>query len=673
MSFAILAAGALLAAAPPDTVPPAPPIESRPFWSGTPDAATFDRGVTRRLETARRTLDRLARQTGRRTLANTLRPYDQILRILDATGGETSLILAVHPDSGMRTVAEAAKRRVSALATELSLDRRVYDGLSALELDDADPQTRFYVERTLRDFRLNGVDRDEATRGRILALRDELVLIGQEFSRHIVNDVRRVVVDSAGELTGLPADFVAAHPPGPDGSIVLTTDYPDAFPVFTYARSDALRRRMREAFDNRAYPANMAVLDRLIARRAELAGLLGFASWADYATANKMVGSAANASEFIERVAEASRDAAGREHARLLARKRRDDSAAAVVNRWERSYLEEQIRREDFRFDSRDVRPYFAYPAVKQGVLEVASRLFGVTFRRMHNPPVWHPSVEAWEMLQQGTLVGRFYLDMHPREGKYKHAAQFDIRNGVAGVRLPEAALICNLPGGTPGDPGLMEHEDVITLFHEFGHLMHNLLAGRQRWVGLNANAIEWDVIEAPSQMLEEWAWDPAVLAGFARHHESGQPIPAELVRRMKQAREFGRALTVRQQMAYARLSLSLYDRPPAEANTDSITEASTRTYTPFPPVPGTHYQASFGHLDGYSAYYYTYMWSQVIAKDLFSGFDRADLLDPGPARRYRDAMLVPGSSAPAARLIEGFLGRPFGFDAWQRWLETGE
>jgi thimet oligopeptidase len=282
---------------------------------------------------------------------------------------------------------------------------------------------------------------------------------------------------------------------------------------------------------------------------------------------------------------------------------------------------------------------------------------------------VWDRSVEGWEMLEGGRLVGRLYLDMHPRAGKYEHAAAFPIRPGTSGGDLPEAALVCNLPGGTPGDPGLMTHEDVVTFFHEFGHLLHVLLGGRQRWEGVSGPRTEWDFVEAPSQMLEEWTWNPAVLATFARHYKTNQPIPATLVRQMRRADDFGKALDVRQQMAYARLSLSLYDRPPAQVNADSIVISANRAYTPFPPMPETHMQASFGHLDGYSAIYYTYMWSQVIAKDLFSGFDRRDLFAPGPARRYREEILAPGGSAPADSLIGHFLGRPFSFAAWQEWL----
>ena len=662
LRYVALAAAIAMPADPPDT-------ENQPFWTGHPDAAAFERSVDVRLARARDILAALVGVSGKRTVANTLVPYDRLMRELDRAAAATSLVQKVHPDSTLRQAADRSDRKVSALATDVSLDRRVFDAVRTMDLDGADDVTRHYVGRILRDFRLAGVDRDAATRERIKALREELVVIGQEFDRNIRDDVRVVEVASAAELEGLPPDYIAAHRPGPDGRIRITTEYPDVFPVLTYARSDDLRRRLRSEFDNRAHPANMAVLDRLIVRRHELARLLGYDSWADYALADKMVGSAARASEFIDQVVAASEGAAEREYRVLLEQKRKSDPDAADVGRWEIAYLRELVRRSEYDFDSQKVRPYFPYARVKQGVLDLAARLFGVTFRPMKDAPVWHSSVEGWEMYEGGRLTGRFYLDMHPRAGKFGHAAHFRIRTGTTDGALPESALVCNFPGDVPGDPGLMNHAEVETFLHEFGHLMHSLLA-RQRWNGVSGVRTEWDFVEAPSQMLEEWSWGPEVLAGFARHYETGEPIPAGLVGQLERATRFGRALDVRTQMTYARISLSLYDRPPAAVDTDSIVDAVTRAYQPIPPMPGTHMQASFTHLNGYSAFYYTYMWSLVIAKDLFSRFDRDDLMAEGPARRYRSVILERGGSAPAARMVEEFLERPFSFDAWRRWLE---
>ena len=673
IALAIVAVPGLgAAAAPSATRPssrPAAPADL-PFWTGSPDAPTFTRFQDYRLRRAQEIVDRLVAAKGPRTIATTLQAYDTALRELDAAGAQSGLIEQVHPDAALRDSAEKVSQRVSAFATTLSLDRRVYDALAAIDLSAADAETRYYVEKTLRDFRLSGVDRDQATRDRIKKLQDELVLTGQEFSRNIREDVRTVTVTDTAELAGLPPDYVSRHKPDASGKITLTIDYPDAFPVFNYAKNEGLRKRLFFEYNNRAYPKNMAVLDSMISRRWRLATLLGYPNWADYITANKMVGTAKNASDFIDRIVEASGPGADREYQILLKARQKDAPSATQVNAWESGYYTERVRKSEYDFDSQKLRPYFPYERVKQGVLDVTGRLFGVTYRRVEGVAVWDPSVECWEMLDHGRTVGRFYLDMHPRKNKFNHAAHFRIRTGIEGVQMPEAALICNLPGGEPGDPGLMEQGDVVTFFHEFGHLIHNLFAGHHRWVGVSGIRTERDFIEAPSQMLEEWTRDPAVLATFARHYQTGEPVPAALVKQMVRAQDFAKAIGVRRQMVYAKTSLSIYDRAPGEVNTDRITRELTEKYQPFPYVEGTHFQTAFGHLDGYSAVYYTYMWSLVIAKDMFSRFDKAHLLDPAVPARYRETVLAPGGSMPAAKLVENFLGRPFGFESYRAWLD---
>jgi Zn-dependent oligopeptidase len=641
---------------------------SVPFWSGITDPASFDRAMEARLAHARELLDRMHAAKGPRTIDTTLRTFDDIELELDAVLQQTGLVAVVHPDGAMRAAAEKLSQHAGALNTEVSLDRGVYDSIRALDVSQADPETAYYVRRTLRDFRLAGVDKDEAARKRIQALRDELHEIGQTFDRNIREDLRTVKT-SAAELEGLPRDYIARHKPDASGQITLTIDYPDSLPVFSYASDESLRKRMYMEYNNRAYPKNIDVLDRMIARRAELARLVGYDTWADYITADKMVESATRASEFIDRVVAASGPKAEREYAALLKRKQQDVPGATGVSAWERAYYSELVRKASYDFDSQSVRPYFPFDRVKQGLLDVTSRLFGVTYRPIKDAPVWDPSVEAYEMLENGTLLGRFYLDMHPRPNKFNHAAEFGIRTGVTGRQIPEAALICNLPGGQPGDPGLMTHDDVTTFFHEFGHLVHALVSGRHQWVGTSGLNTEQDFVEAPSQMLEEWTWDPATLATFARHHETNQAIPADLVRQMRRASEFGKAITVRQQMVFARLSLSVYDRDPKAVDTTALVKELTARYLPFPFVEGTHFQTSFGHLDGYSAVYYTYMWSLVIAKDLFAQFDSSNLLAPAVAHRYRETILAPGGSKPAADLVRDFLGRPFDFRAWEAWL----
>lgn len=645
--------------------------DNTPFLTGITTAEDFSKRQDDHLARAKEALDKLVTVKGKRTVENTLTLYDEILTQLDAVANQASLLENVHPDEATRTAAEHLSQKASAFASELSVNRAVYDALASMDISSADAKTKFYVEKTLRDFRLSGVDKDEATREKIKALREELVLIGQDFARNIRDDVRTVKVTDVHELEGLPQDYIDRHKPDSAGVITLTINYPDAVPVFTYAKSESLRKRMYMEYNNRAYPKNIAVLDSMIAKRNELAKLLGFDNWAAAVTADKMIGSEKNASDFIEKIAAASKAKSEMDYKQLLARKQKDVPGAAEVNPWESGYYSELVRKSDYDFDAQTVRPYFPYDEVKAGVLGVTSRLFGVEFKKNTTVPVWDKSVECYEMFEGGKLAGRFYLDMHPRENKYNHAAQFGIRNGIAGKQIPESALICNFPGGIAGDPGLMEHGDVETFFHEFGHLLHSLFAGRQPWMGISGITTEWDFVEAPSQLLEEWTWDAKTLQTFAKHYQTGEPIPAGLVQQMRRAKEFGKGLQVRQQMMFAKMSLSCYDRDPKLVNTDELNKQLRERYTPYKYVEGTHFQTSFGHLDGYSAIYYTYMWSLVIAKDLFTKFDQKNMLDPGIATKYRKTILSAGGSKPAAVLVKDFLGRDVQFEGWKNWLEN--
>jgi thimet oligopeptidase len=234
---------------------------------------------------------------------------------------------------------------------------------------------------------------------------------------------------------------------------------------------------------------------------------------------------------------------------------------------------------------------------------------------------------------------------------------------------VPECALVCNLP--QPGDePALLQHSDVATFFHEFGHLIHHIFAGNSQWSGISGIATEWDFVEAPSQLLEEWARDAETLATFAVHHETGEPLPADIVAKLRAADEFGKGLSVRQQMFYASLSLELYRRDPHDLDMVAVEKEAQERLTPYQHVSGTYMHLSFGHLDGYSAIYSTYMWSLVIAKDLFTVFAREGLQSTRTAARYRQTVLAPGGSAPAAELVANFLGRPYDFAAYQAWLD---
>ncbi len=587
---------------------------------------------------------------------------------LDRVASSASLYRNVHPDADVRKAADECQQNVAALWSKMALSRPIYEQLKALKLNELNQLDQRFATEMLEGFELSGVNKNKATRKKIAALNDEVIKIGQKFNQNIRDDVREVVVGPK-ELSGLPQDYIDAHPVGDDGKVVLTTRMPDYLPVVQYAHSDDLRRRMFEAYRNRAYPNNQEVLRSLLKARYELAQLVGYTNYADYVTQDKMIGSAKNAQDFIDKITRLAKPAAEADYQQLLTRLKKDNPNAKEVKDWQKSYLENAVKTEQFQVDAQAVREYFAYNNVRDGIFQLVERLFGVEIVPWQIS-TWHKSVETYQIIERGELVGQFYLDMHPREGKYSHAAAFGVREGVKGVQTPIAALVCNFPGGD-GTQGLMEHSQVETFLHEFGHLLHGLFGGFQPRVMLSGINTERDFVEAPSQMLEEWVWDNQTLKSFAKNSK-GEVIPDALIEKMQAARNVSKGWMTQYQMFYAALSLNIYTQDPTTLDFDQLTQSLQKQYAPFAYVPNTHFYTSFGHLYGYSAIYYTYMWSLVIAADMFSEFEKHGMNNTSVAARYRKAVLAAGGTKDAADLVEDFLGRPYEFDAFAKQLLKG-
>jgi thimet oligopeptidase len=643
-------------------------IAQTTIWAAKPDVAAFEKIESDRLAAGQRAIDTLLAVKGVRTIENTLVPFDQAVQQNNSAGYFAGLMEQVHPDSAFRDHATAMLTKASAAQTAIALNHDVYNALAALDLSKADAATKYYVQRQLLEFRLAGVDKDEATRARLKKLNDQATEEQSMFDRNISDD-KKIVEADPSELDGLPQDYIDRHKPGADGKIKITTDYPDVFPVMTFAKSESLRKRVSVAFGTRAYPKNQEVLTSLMKTRYEIATLLGYPSWADYNAADKMVAKGHNIADFIQQVNDVSRDLSKREFEMLLAEKQKTDPAAKEIGDHERAYLSELVRRTKYDFDSQSVRPYFPFTEVKQGILDTAADLFHVSFQQEPNVPSWDPAVETWIVIDGGKPIGRFYLDMHPRSGKYSHAEMAPVLDGIRGKQLPEAILVCNFPAPTATDPGLMDYGDVQTFFHEFGHLMHHILGGQQQWAGITGITMESDFVEAPSQMLEEWIASPQVLAKFARHYKTGEPIPAELVARMNRASAFGRGGWVGRQNSYSAISYDIYKTKPENVDLDKVTLDDASKYTLFTPLPETHQWASFGHLGGYSSAYYTYLWDKVIAEDFFLQFDHQNLLAGDAPMKYRRVVLEPGGSMSANDLVKNFLGRPQNIAALQHWM----
>ena len=645
------------------------PAPSQPtLWSSKPDVPAFEKIENDRLAAAQKAIDELVAVKEARTIDNTLVPFDEAVHQLGSAQYFAGLMQQVHPDATFRDHATEMVRKASAAATALTLNHQVYEALSALDVSQADAATRYYVQRQLLEFKLAGVDKDDATRNRLKKLQDDLTEQQSMFDRNISDGQKTVLVNSVSELNGMPQDYIDRHKPGADGKIRITTEYPDILPALKFARNDDLRRRLYQAFLTRAYPKNLEVLKQMMQTRYEIAQLLGYNSWADYNAADKMILNGTRIADFIQQVDSAAKPVAKREFTMLLEQARKINPNATQIGDYESQYLQEQVRRADYNFDSQSVRPYFPFDNVKKGILDTAAKLFHLEFRQEPGTPAWDPAVETWDVYEQDKMTGRFYLDLHPRPGKYSHAEMVPVLDGIRGKQLPEGILVCNFPAPTADDPGLMEYNDVVTFFHEFGHLMHWILSSQQ-WAGISGLTMESDFVEAPSQMLEEWMHSPQVLASFAHHYKTDDPIPAELVERMNRASAFGRGTLVATQNSYTAISYDLYKGKPQAIDPDAIAQQDTRRYTLFTPTAGTHMYASFSHLGGYSSAYYTYLWDKVIAEDFFMQFDQKNLLAGDTPMRYRRVVLEPGGSMSANDLVKNFLGRPQNMAAFERWM----
>ena len=650
------------------------------IWVGNPDAAKAKAWADAHMAASQAHVDALLAVKGTRTAENTLRLFDEAQRELDLAGSGASLLTNASPNKALRDVGDEVVQKVSAQGTALSLNPDVYHALQAVDVAGlgkaaADAATKYYLAHTLLQYKLSGIDKDAATRERVRKLSDQLTAEVLHFQRNIAESQGKVEVKDEAELDGLPTDFIARHAAAADGTITLTTDEPDYRPVMTYAKSDELRKRLYLAYNGRAYPANEELLKQVLATRAELAKELGFASWAELSTVDKLIKSPANVRALLAELDKAAKPVAAKEYVEILAYAQRREPGMTAIPVYSASYWMEQYQREAYGFDSQAVRAYFPFAEVQKGVLDTAGRLFHVKFVEVKGLDLWDPSVAVFDVMDAagsgggGKNLGRIYLDMHPRTGKNKWFNAGTMVTGVAGRQLPEARLNGNFAGGADGDPGLMQYSDVVTFFHEFGHMMHAVLGSHQDWVGTSSFNVEWDFVEAPSQMLEEFFRDKTIVDGFAKNYKTGEVLPDDLFAKMLRADAFGRGIGYERQISLANYSLELHDRSLDKVDIEAMWKEASIQGGPWQWVDGNHGFTTFTHLMGYSSNYYTYSLSKVIALDFFNQFDKKNLLDGPAAMRYRKAVLEPGGSMSANDLVKNFLGRPQSYEAFKVWM----
>jgi thimet oligopeptidase len=622
--------------------------------------------IAKRCDTIAAEIDRriaeLEGEKGPATAETTLRRFDDLMELINASSGEFGLYREVMADDARRAAGAACEVRMGEEANKIGLSRPIYDRLKAIDAGSANPATRLYLTRTLASFERSGVSLPPADRAKVRAMQDRLSQLGTAFDKGIADGAKSVEADPA-ELAGLPQDYIDAHKPGADGKITITTAYPDYQPVMAYARSEALRKRLYTAYMTRAYPANDAVLREILDTRQKLATAVGRKDWATLFLEDKMLDTPAKVEELLGEMAAAARPAGERDLARKLAVLKAIDPSATTVEPWNDAYAGGMVEKQAYAYDRQEVRKYFAYDNVRDGILKLTQDLFGVEIRPWQTAK-WDPLVEPYEMYDHGKLIGRFYFDSHPRPGKYEHANAIPLRPGLDGRTVPTAALVMNLPAGGHAT-GLMEHRDVETFLHEYGHLLHEIFGGQEaRWAGQAGTNTQQDFVEAPSQMLEEWVYDYDTLKTFAVNAQ-GQPIPADLVAKLNKARYFDLGMGDMRQLALSNISLKLHEAP-APANLGDRTRELYDVYGTVPLPDFTQMQDGFPHLNGYSAGYYTYRWSKVIADDMFTEFENHGMRNATTFARYRQLVLAPGGSRPAAQLVESFLGRPISLDAYK-------
>ncbi|MFB9147440.1 oligopeptidase A [Halomonas alkalicola] len=582
----------------------------------------------------------------------------------------------------LREAYQACLGKLSEYSTWLGQHEGLFRAWQALKegpawaaLDDAQ---RRAVDNTLRDFRLAGVDLPAEKKQRYGEIKARLSELGNTFSNQLLDATQGWHLDLADEtrLAGLPESALAALRANAEAKgqagYRITLDFPSFFPVMTYAEDRELRREVYTAFVTRASDQgpladqydNAPVMEETLALRRELAELLGFATYADYSLATKMAESPAQVLEFLEDLARRAVPQAKEEFAELEAYAR-DELAMGELAPWDVGFASEKLREARHAISQEQLRPYFPAPRVVDGLFQVVERLFGVTFAEDDQAPRYHKDVRFFRILEQGEPIAGFYLDLYAREGKRGGAWMDECRvrrlEGEA-LQLPVAYLTCNFTRPVGDKPALLTHDEVTTLFHEFGHGLHHMLT-RQTVADISGiNGVAWDAVELPSQFMENYCWEREGLDLIAGHVESGEPLPAELLAKLQAAKNFQSAMGMVRQLEFSIFDLRLHHQlaAPSAAEIQALLDAVRDAVSVVPRAEFNRFQNGFGHIfaGGYAAGYYSYKWAEVLSADAWSAFEEAGIFDPETGRRFRTEILEQGGARDAAELFRAFRGR---------------
>ncbi|MGC4029379.1 MAG: M3 family metallopeptidase [Steroidobacteraceae bacterium] len=612
------------------------------------------------------------------SFANVVEPLEELHHRLARTWSPVGHLNGVMNNEALRERYNACLPLLAAYDTDLTQNEKIYQALLAVQQRDGrqlDAMQRAALEHALEDFRLAGVALTGAKKARYKAVMLELSSLAAKFEENVLDATNAFThrVTDATELAGLNPTIVAqarerANAAGQQGWL-LGLEQPTYIAVMTDARSPALRQAYYRAWSTRASasgptPAqydNLQVMEDLLRLRHEAAQLLDYPNYAAYALARRMAGSVDEVLTFLRDLARAARPAAERELAELTA------FAGRKLDAWDVTFYSERLQEERYSISQEELRPWFALPRVLEGLFGVIEQLFGVQVKPRADVAVWHPDARYYDLFDAGgKLQGGFYLDPYARANKRSGAWMDDCvgrKHLSSGNALPVAYLVCNALPGAPGQPAQLTHDDVVTLFHEFGHGLHHMLTRVDYPSIAGINGVAWDAVELPSQFLENYAWQPEVLRKLTAHVETGAPLPEEKIAQLLRTRSFQAGLATLRQVEFALFDFRLhaeYD-PARGARIYDILEEVRREVAVIRVPEFNRYPNSFGHIfaGGYAAGYYSYKWAEVLAADAFAAFEEAGVFDRATAQRFVDCILSRGGSRPALEAFVEFRGRP--------------
>jgi len=623
------------------------------------------------IATSESLIDDLVGVDAPRTYSNTMAPLDTVAVLISDASGSGSFMARVHPDADVRSAGVAAGERSSKWATDLVMRSDLASAVRAYgATDDAanlDGLQARNLAFWLRDLKRAGHDLSEADRARLRELRQRLIEVQVAFNSNL-DEWDDAIEMTNEDLAGLPDAYIERLAPGEsEGTYRVSMAYPDYIPFIEESENRDLRRQMQFKFWNRAAVDNTPLLAEAVAIRHEIASLLGYRTWAEYAMEVKMASPDAVDALYASIVPGLTTRAS--QELETLRNLASNDLDGGPILSWDWMYYHTMQQKQDSGIDQNEVAEFFPLETVIDGMFDITGEVFGLEYREIADTNAWHADVKLFEIRNQGgdEPIAYFYADLFPRDGKYGHAACFSITGGMRETdgryRAPVAAIVANFTKPGPDSPSLLKHDEALTLFHEFGHVLHFCLTtiDHPRFAGYDT---EWDFVEAPSQIMEHWMWQPEVLQRFARHYETGQVIPTDLVKRLVAGRDQNIGLTTLRQVFLGEFDLAIHTGAEDIDLEQATRDAFALTLIPY--HEGTHFAASFGHLmGGYDAGYYGYQWAKVYGDDMFSVFADEGILSPAVGARYRDEVLSRGYSRDAIEHLRAFLRREPSSDAY--------